>query len=45
MDKFCAMNPNENLRNLGFLDFENGIGELEGFAWFSFIEIGVAPLI
>ena len=45
MDKFCAMNPNENLRNMGVLDFENGIGELGGFAWFSSLEFGVAPLI
>ena len=27
------------------LDLGNGIGELGGFAWFSFVEIGVAPLI
>ena len=28
MDKFCAMNPTGNLRNMGFLDLGNGIGEL-----------------
>ena len=45
MDKFCAMNPNENLRNMGVLDLRNGIGELGGFAWFSSLELGGAPFV
>ena len=30
--------------NMGFLDFENGIGELGSFEWFRFFGIGVGSV-
>ena len=43
--KFIQKNPTGNLRNMGFSDLGNGIGEFGGFAWFSLLGSGLAPLI